>query len=86
MFAFSSSAQPLEFLDSVNIAKQHSVTTVSLTRAGSSLVKRSELVIELDLHEDWEIYKPSASRLVLVAIIDVLASGAARKLSERVKD
>lgn len=86
VFAISSSGQPAELLDSVEIAKQYGVTTISLTRAASPLANASDIAIELDLPEDQDIYKPSASRLVFIAIIDVLAAGAARKRPERVKE
>ena len=86
VFAISSSGHPAELLDSVEIAKQYGATTICLTRAGSPLANSSDIAIELDLPEDQDIYKPSASRLVFIAIIDVLAAGAARKRPERVKE
>ncbi len=86
LFAISSSGQPTELLDSVDIARQYGATTLSLTRTGSSLAERSDIAIELAIPEDQDIYKPSASRLVFMAIIDVLAAGAARKRPERVKE
>ncbi|MFK7994822.1 MAG: MurR/RpiR family transcriptional regulator [Granulosicoccus sp.] len=86
VFAISSSGQPVELLDSVEIARQYGATTISLTRSGSPLSDSSDIAIELDLPEDQDIYKPSASRLVFIAIIDVLAAGAARKRPEQVKE
>lgn len=86
VLAISSSGQPAELLDSVDIARQYGATTISLTRSGSPLARSSDIAIELDLPEDQDIYKPSASRLVFIAIIDVLAAGAARKQPERVKE
>lgn len=86
LFAISSSGQPTELLDSADIARQYGATTLSLTRTGSSLAERSDIAIELAIPEDQDIYKPSASRLVFMAIIDVLAAGAARKRPERVKE
>lgn len=86
VFAISSSGQPAELLDSVEIARQYGATTISLTRTGSALARGSDIAIELDIPEDQDIFKPSASRLVFIAIIDVLAAGAARKRPERVKE
>ena len=45
-----------------------------------------DISIQIDIPEDQDIYKPSASRLVYIAIVDVLAAGAARKRPERVKE
>ena len=44
------------------------------------------MAIEIDIPEDQDIYKPTASRLVFIAIIDILASGTARKRPDKVKE
>jgi len=86
VFAISSSGQAAELLDSVSIAKQYGAKTISLTRPGSDLAALTDIAIEVNLPEDQDIYKPSASRLVFMAIVDVLAAGAARQRPERVKE
>jgi RpiR family carbohydrate utilization transcriptional regulator len=86
LVAISSSGQPAELLDSVAIAKQYGATTVSITKTGSDLAALSDISIEINIPEDQDIYKPSSSRLVYIAIVDVLAAGAARKRPERVKE
>jgi RpiR family carbohydrate utilization transcriptional regulator len=86
VFAISSSGQAAELLDSVSIAKQYGAKTISLTRTGSDLARLTDIAIEVNLPEDQDIYKPSASRLVFMAIVDVLAAGVARQRPERVKE
>jgi len=86
IFAISSSGQPAELLDSVAIAKQYGAGTLSLTRTGSDLAALCDTSIQIDLPEDQDIYKPSASRLVYTAVIDVLAAGAARKRPDEVRE
>jgi DNA-binding MurR/RpiR family transcriptional regulator len=86
LVAISSSGQPAELLDSVSIAKQYGATAISLTKTGSELAQLADISIQIDIPEDQDIYKPSASRLVYIAIVDVLAAGAARKRPERVKE
>ena len=86
VFAISASGQPTELLDSVAIAKQYAAKTISLTKANSALAKATDVSVEIDIPEDQDIYKPSASRLVFMAIVDVLAAGTARKRPERVKE
>ncbi|HSF91061.1 MAG TPA: MurR/RpiR family transcriptional regulator [Paracoccaceae bacterium] len=86
VLAISSSGQPAELLDSVSVARQYGARTISLTRSGSELAALTDLSIQIDIPEDQDIYKPSASRLVYIAIIDVLAAGAARKRPDAVKD
>jgi len=86
IFAISSSGQAAELLDSVAIAKQYGAQTICLTRKGSDLASLADIAIEIDLPEDQDIYKPSASRLVFMAIVDVLAAGAARNRPEKVRE
>ncbi|WP_425089762.1 MurR/RpiR family transcriptional regulator [Stappia sp.] len=86
VFAVSASGTPAELLDSVAIARQYGAATISLTKAGSDLAEACDIAIGVDLPEDHDIYKPSASRLAYIAIVDVLAAGAARRRPERVKE
>ncbi len=86
MFAISSGGQAAELIDSVRIASQYGATTISLTKSDSELAKATDICIEIDVPEDQDIYKPSASRLVFIAILDVLAAGAARKRPKKVKE
>ncbi|MDE0305923.1 MAG: MurR/RpiR family transcriptional regulator [Albidovulum sp.] len=86
LFAISASGQPRELLDSVAIARQYGAHTISLTKSGSSLAALTDISIMVDLPEDQDIYKPSASRLVFAAIVDVLAAGVARKRPHEVKE
>ena len=86
VFAISASGQAAELLDSVAIARQYGAQTLSLTKPGSTLAKATDVSIEIDVPEDQDIYKPTASRLVFIAIIDVLAAGTARKRPEKVKE
>jgi RpiR family carbohydrate utilization transcriptional regulator len=86
VFAISSSGQPTELLDSVAIARQYGAHTISLTKTGSDLAAATDVSIEINVPEDQDIYKPSASRFVFMAIVDVLAAGTARKRPERVKE
>ncbi len=86
VFAISASGQPAELMDSVAIARQYGAQTISLTKAGSPLAAATDVSIEIAIPEDQDIYKPTASRLVFIAIIDVLAAGTARKRPEKVKE
>ncbi|MDA1343888.1 MAG: MurR/RpiR family transcriptional regulator [Proteobacteria bacterium] len=86
LVAISASGQPAELLDSVSIAKQYGAITISLTKTSSDLSLLTDISIQIDIPEDQDIYKPSASRLVYIAIVDILAAGAARKRPELVKE
>ncbi|WP_020592110.1 MurR/RpiR family transcriptional regulator [Kiloniella laminariae] len=86
VFAISATGKPQELLDSVGIAQQYGARTICLTKRNSPLAEACDIAIVLDLPEDPDIYKPTASRLVFLAIIDVLAAGVARKLPEQAKE
>lgn len=86
VFAISQSGSPAELLDSVAIARQYGVRSISLTKRSSELARATDVSIEIDIPEDHDIYKPSASRLAYIAIIDVLAAGTARRRPEQVKE
>ena len=84
--AISAIGRPQELLDSIGIARQYGATTVCLTKPGSALAAECDLAILLDLPEDPDIFKPTSSRLVFLAVIDVLAAGVARKLPQATKE
>ena len=86
LFAISSTGWPQELLDSVAIARQYGATTIALTQRGSPLAKASDISITVDNREDGDIYKPSPSRFVFNAIIDVLATGVARRRPNRSRE
>ncbi|PHR94715.1 MAG: RpiR family transcriptional regulator [Blastopirellula sp.] len=86
VFAISASGTPAELLDSVAIARQYGASTISLTKRDSELANATDVSIEIDIPEDHDIYKPSASRLAYMAIVDVLAAGTARRKPEPVKE
>ena len=69
----------------MGIASQYKARSVSLTRRGSQLAAATDVAIELDLPEDEDIYKPTASRLAYLAALDVIATGVARAHPDRVK-
>lgn len=85
VFAISASGGPQELIDSVGIACQYKARSVSLTQRGSPLAAATDVSIELELPEDQDIYKPTASRLAYLAVLDVIATGVARAHPDRVK-
>ena len=86
LFAISSSGTPAELVDSAAIAAQYGAATLALTRPGSPLAVAADVAIGLDLPEDQDIYKPTASRLAFLATVDVLAAGVARTRPDAVKE
>lgn len=82
----SASGHPRELVESAEIARQYGAKTIGLTHPDSPLAAVSDIAILLDLTEDPDIYKPTASRLVFLAVIDVLATGVARSRPDSTKE
>lgn len=86
MFFISSTGTPRALIDTAKIANQYGATTMCLTKPNSELSQVCSLTVGLELPEDPDIYKPTASRLVFLAVIDVLAASVARKMPEKTKE
>ena len=85
VFAISASGKVRELIDSVNIANQYGAHSLALTARGSALALACDRCLEIDLPEDQDIFKPSAARLIYMAIIDVLAAGVAHRHQDAAK-
>lgn len=79
LFIVSSTGWPQELLDSAKIAGQYGATTICLTQKGAPLAEICDVAIILDIPEDGDIFKPSPSRFIFTAVLDVLATGVARR-------
>ena len=86
IFAVSASGVPAELVESVEIARSYGARTISLTKPDTPLALASDFSLGVHIPESQDVYKPSALRLVHLAIIDVLAAGTARERPERVKE
>lgn len=84
--AISATGRPQELVDSLTIARQYGATTLALTKPGSPLTQVSDIVIELNLPEHPEIFKPTATRLVYLCVIDVLATQVGYMRGEEVRE
>ncbi|RCK52425.1 RpiR family transcriptional regulator [Thalassospira profundimaris] len=84
--AISTSGRPAELIHSAAIARQYGAKVISLTKPESPLAAESDIVIGLTLPESPDIYKPTATRHVFMATIDVLATAVARRNPARSKE
>ena len=86
LFLISSTGSPKALLDSTTTAQQYGAKTISMTRVDSPLAALTDISIALDLPEHPDIFKPTASRLVMMAIMDVLATGVGMAREEIVRE
>lgn len=83
LFAISTSGRPTELIHSAAIARQYGAKVISMTHPQSPLAAESDVVIGIDMPENPDIYKPTATRHVFLATIDIIATAAARRTPDR---
>jgi RpiR family carbohydrate utilization transcriptional regulator len=79
VLAICNSGRFRDLVESVEIARQYGATTVALTRPGTPLARAAEILLAAAPPEDTDIFKPTASRLAHMAVIDVVATGVAMR-------
>ncbi len=75
--AISWSGRTLDLLQSVELALERGAKVVAITAPGSPLAGIASVVLAADAGEDPDIYAPMTSRILHLALIDVLAVGVA---------
>lgn len=75
--AISHTGRSRDLLESVALARQRGVAVIAITAAGSPLAERCTVALFADVHEDTDVYTPMASRMVHLALLDILSVGLA---------
>lgn len=81
-FIISHTGRTRDLVDVAQLARERGATVVALTARGSALARSSSIAIELDVREDTDAYMPMTSRLVHLAVLDVLAAGVTLRRGE----
>ncbi|MBN9311085.1 MAG: MurR/RpiR family transcriptional regulator [Devosia sp.] len=83
--AFSTSGRARSVLDAVAVARQYGASCIAVTKPGSPLATAVQHVVPFVFEEDQNLlYKPSASRFAMLAVVDILAMAAAEAIGPRV--
>ncbi len=82
LLLFSASGETDAVVAAAKVARGYRATTIGVTRSGSRLAAAVSLPITVNLPEDPDIFKPSASRYAHLTILDTLALSVARGRSE----
>ena len=64
-----------EIVDVAEIARQAGATVLGITAPNSPLSEHCSIVIDVEAPEDTDVYMPMTSRIVHLAVIDILATG-----------
>ncbi|MEM1403512.1 MAG: transcriptional regulator HexR [Pseudomonadota bacterium] len=81
-FLISHTGRTRDLVDIATLARDRGATVIALTAKNSPLAKASDLAIELEVMEDTDAYMPMTSRLVHLAVLDVLAAGVTLRRGE----
>lgn len=79
LVAVSHSGRSREILDAVKLARKNRCPVVAITASGTPLAEQADVLLRANTQEDTELYSPMISRLVHLALIDVIALGVALK-------
>lgn len=71
--ALSGSGSTVDLLESVRVARGTGAKIIAITATGSPLAQLADVLVRADVPEDLDVYAPMSSRLVHLALIDVLA-------------
>lgn len=86
MLVFSSSGEADAVVAAARLAGRYGANTICITRAGSRLTEACELSIGINLPEDTDIFKPTASRFAFLAILDALALSVAHEKPDQTRE
>ncbi|QMT31891.1 SIS domain-containing protein [Alysiella filiformis] len=84
LVVISNSGSSIEILDAVSIAKENGAQVIVITRHDSPLAQMGDCVLTVAVQEDSSRYTPMVSRLLQLAVVDILAIGLALRLGETV--
>ena len=82
VIAISASGRSEDLLHTIRIAKETKAKVIAVTATGTPLAQVADLTLTVDVEEDSDIFSPVKSRLAQIALLDVLAVGAAAKGGE----
>ena len=82
LVAVSNSGSSIEILYAAGIAKKNGARLIAITHPDSPLAHIADCVLATAVQEDANLYTPMVSRLLQLAVVDILAIGLALRLGE----
>ncbi|MGL5409921.1 MAG: MurR/RpiR family transcriptional regulator, partial [Shewanella sp.] len=73
-------------IESAELAKEYGVKVIAITPKATPLAKIADLILPIEHQETDFIYKPSASRYAMLALVDVLSMALAVNHKRRSRD
>jgi len=81
LFLISASGEADAIVGAAEIAGGYGATTICITKPGTRLANACTIPILVDLPEDRDIHKPTASRYIHMIIVDALAMSVAQDMA-----
>lgn len=81
LLLISASGEAEEILSAAEIASGYGATTLAITKTGSKLARDATVALNVELQENPDVLKPTASRYGYLLIVDALAMAVALKRS-----
>lgn len=72
-------------IESAELAKTSGARTIGLTRSGSPLARQCDVVLNATTAEDTDLFTPMTSRIIHLALIDILATRMAMQMGDVVE-
>ena len=72
-------------IESATIARKAGVPIIALTREGSPLAAQCDVVLNAVTAEDTDLFTPMTSRIIHLAIVDILATTVALNLGSKIE-
>lgn len=82
----SASGEADAIVAAAEVANGYGATTLCVTKPGTRLASIAKIALKLDLPEDSDIYKPTASRYAHLVVVDTLAMSVAQEMTEQTKE
>ncbi|MDT9002127.1 MurR/RpiR family transcriptional regulator [Paucibacter sp. APW11] len=85
----SNSGRSRDLLDAAEIARKKGATTIIITASGSPLAQLGQapgqVLLAVDHPEDYDRYSPMVSRLLHLTAVDILTTGVALRLGQKLR-
>ncbi len=73
-------------ITNAELAKKCGATVIGITAQGAPLSKKCDFVLNANTVENTDLFTPMTSRIIHLAVVDMLSTNVALKLGERVED
>ncbi|MGI9356512.1 MAG: MurR/RpiR family transcriptional regulator [Rhizobiaceae bacterium] len=78
----SATGRTAEMVEAAGIAHQYHARTIAITPSDTALSKAVDVALTVDVPEDIDVMKPTASRFAFLAVMDLLATAVGYRLGE----